>query len=462
MTDRVGDDHPPWVVVASPSVRLRAERPLRRRRLMIQLIGGAVLVFAVVAGLSVFAAQRLAKAEAVSDAANTADLYAEVVVQPVLTDGLLTGDQTAFDAVDQAVRDHVLDHPAVVRVKIWDLDGTVLYSDEPRLVGEVFPLGEEERDSLDNPQIHSEVSDLEAPENVYERDFGTLLEVYRPVWTPSGHQLLFEIYLRYDDVTARSGQLWRGFAGVTLSALLLLVALSLPIIWRLLDRISRAQSQRELLLERAVDSSRAERRRIAGTLHDGVVQDLVGVAYELRAVADELPEDPHAPPGQGLGDILRRSEQSCRMTVRALRSLLVELHPGERRAETLEAAIARLAEPLRERGVAVPITVNMRRIPPVDVSELVHRAVQEALRNVDRHAGARTAEVTLTDDGSAVRLAVHDDGRGMTATDLEEQHAAGHMGLRLLAEGIAARGGSLEIESEPGTGTRLTLWLPWS
>jgi signal transduction histidine kinase len=50
----------------------------------------------------------------------------------------------------------------------------------------------------------------------------------------------------------------------------------------------------------------------------------------------------------------------------------------------------------------------------------------------------------------------------MTTTDLQEQHAAGHMGLRLLAEGIAARGGSLEIESEPGTGTRLTLWLPWS
>ena len=74
----------------------------------------------------------------------------------------------------------------------------------------------------------------------------------------------------------------------------------------------------------------------------------------------------------------------------------------------------------------------------------------------------RSVLVTLTDDGSAVRLRVEDDGRGMTAADLEEQHAAGHMGLRLLADGIAARGGSLEIESEPGTGTRLGLWLPWS
>ena len=56
---------------------------------------------------------------------------------------------------------------------------------------------------------------------------------------------------------------------------------------------------------------------------------------------------------------------------------------------------------------------------------------------------------------------MRDDGRGMTAEDLEEQQAAGHMGLRLLADGIAARGGSLEIESEPGIGTRLSLWLPW-
>ncbi len=206
--------------------------------------------------------------------------------------------------MDTAIREQVLDHSAVVRVKIWDLDGTILYSDEPRLAGQVFPLGADERDSLDNPQVHAEVSDLQAPENVYERGFGTLLEVYRPVWTSSGHQLLFEIYLRYDDVTARSGQLWRGFAGVTLSALLLLAALSLPILWRLLDRVSRAQTQREALLERAVDSSHAERRRIAGTLHDGVVQDLIGTALSLTSSADRAATNGND--GRG-----RRTAQRC-------------------------------------------------------------------------------------------------------------------------------------------------------
>ncbi len=259
MSERDGDDHPDWVVVTASSGRRREDRPLRRRRLLGQLIAGAAVVFAVVAGLSVFAAQRLAGAEAVSEAVKTADLDAEVVVQPTLSDGILSGEPIAVAAMDTAIRDQVLDHSAVVRVKIWDLDGTILYSDEPRRVGQVFPQGPDERDSLDNPQVHAEVSDLPAPETVYERGFGTLLEVYRPVWTASGHQLLFETYLRYDDVTARSGQLWRGFAGVTLSALLLLAALSLPILWRLLDRVSRAQTQREALLERAVDSSHAER-----------------------------------------------------------------------------------------------------------------------------------------------------------------------------------------------------------
>jgi signal transduction histidine kinase len=456
MTDRVGDDHPPWVVVASPSVRLRAERPLRRRRLMIQLIGGAVLVFAVVAGLSVFAAQRLAKAEAVSDAANTADLYAEVVVQPVLTDGLLTGDQTAFDAVDQAVRDHVLDHPAVVRVKIWDLDGTVLYSDEPRLVGEVFPLGEEERDSLDNPQIHSEVSDLEAPENVYERDFGTLLEVYRPVWTPSGHQLLFEIYLRYDDVTARSGQLWRGFAGVTLSALLLLVALSLPIIWRLLDRISRAQSQRELLLERAVDSSRAERRRIAGTLHDGVVQDLVGTSFVLAGAAERAAAD-------GRGDLaadLRGAATTVRTGIGGLRSLLVDIYPPSLASAGLRPTLEDLASSARSRGITVQIDLDDPQGSDESEDRLVYRITQEALANAVKHSGASTVTVQVRGSRAELMLDVIDDGHGFDPSAALETPQEGHFGMQVMVDQATEAGAELRLATAPGLGVHWQLRVP--
>jgi signal transduction histidine kinase len=246
---------------------------------------------------------------------------------------------------------------------------------------------------------------------------------------------------------------------VLLLVLLALGAAQLPLAAFLARRVRQAERERERLLRRADDKLEQERLRIAAELHDGVVQDLVGVSYELRAAANRLPDDGQA--AERLGDVLRRSDRTCRQAVQALRDLLVELHPGDRRVESLESTLERLARPLRTRGLTVSLRVSVVREPPPDVAELVHRVVQEGLRNVDRHAGARTVEVVLEDDGAAVSLCVHDDGRGMTAAVLEEQQAAGHMGLRLLADGIAARGGLLEIESEPGTGTRLSVWLPW-
>jgi signal transduction histidine kinase len=146
--------------------------------------------------------------------------------------------------------------------------------------------------------------------------------------------------------------------------------------------------------------------------------------------------------------------------MRALRSLLVDLYPSERREEGLEESVQRLATPLRERGVEVAVDLSLRDPLPRATAELVHRAVQESLRNVERHAAARTVGVALDDDGHVVTVVVADDGRGMTGDNLREQHAAGHMGLALLADGVAARGGSLSIESEPGAGTRVHLSLP--
>jgi two-component system, NarL family, sensor kinase len=138
----------------------------------------------------------------------------------------------------------VIAGPSLVRVKLWTATGRIVYSDEPRLTGKTFPLGSDERASLARPVVHAELSNLERPENRYERGRGKLLEVYRPVWMPSGQPLLFETYSPYSLVTQRTGELWRGFAGITISSLLILVVLLLPILWRLLKRITSAQSQR--------------------------------------------------------------------------------------------------------------------------------------------------------------------------------------------------------------------------
>ena len=440
-----------------------AEPPPRdrlRRAARIQFFVASVTVVVLIGAIGSLALHRVATNEALDDARVMTTALARGVLAPELTSAVLAGEDRALAEVDRVVRQRVL-HEPVVRVKVWRRDGVIAYSDVRALIGTRTTFAAGLLAAFAAPTGRADVSDLDATENRFEQADSRLVEVYLPVRAASGETVVVELYHRADSIDAETRKLWSAFLPVLVVMLFALAAIQVPLAVLHTRRVRQHERERDRLVRRADDRVEAERLRIAAELHDGVVQDLVGVAYELHAVADELPEDPHAAPGQGLGDILRRSEQSCRTAVRALRSLLLELHPSERRAETLEAALARLAEPLRERGVAVPIEVRLRRIPPVDVSELVHRAVQEALRNVDRHSGARSAEVTLTDDGSAIRLCVLDDGRGMTATDLEEQHAAGHMGLRLLADGIAARGGSLEIESEPGTGTRLTLWLPW-
>ena len=172
--------------------------------------------------------------------AQTTGVLADAVVQPALTPGVVAGDKDAIARLDRVVRDHVLGD-SIVRVKFWTVDGRIVYSDESRLIGQSFPLGEDEREVLATPATRAEVSDLDEPENTYERGQGRLLEVYRPVWTSDGEVLLFETYGPYSQVTSRTWDLWRGFAGVTFSSLLILVVLLLPVLWRLLDRLRSAQ-----------------------------------------------------------------------------------------------------------------------------------------------------------------------------------------------------------------------------
>ena len=67
---------------------------------------------------------------------------------------------------------------SVVRVKIWDRSGRIVYSDEPGLIGARYPIAPEELKEFEGTRIDAEVSDLSKPENRFEREFGKLLEVY--------------------------------------------------------------------------------------------------------------------------------------------------------------------------------------------------------------------------------------------------------------------------------------------
>jgi signal transduction histidine kinase len=350
----------------------------------------------------------------------------------------------------------------LVRVKLWTPAGLILYSDQPRLIGRTFDLDDEARTALTVPQTDASISDLGRPENEFERSQGKLLEVYRPVWTPGGHPLLLETYFRYDTVSERSHGLWFGFAGIILSSLAALLLLLSPIVWSLLRRTRRAQEDRQAMMRRAVESSDAERARIAASLHDGVVQQLVASSLQLAGSARRASaagDSAHAAE-------LDRAAATVRASVGGLRSLLVEIYPPNLASAGLVPALRDLVSGLRGAEVAISLVADEDTgadLAPA-AAEAVYRVAQEALRNAVKHAGASTATVGLQDRPGWLRVTIEDDGTGFDPSAVvagrEDSVRAGHLGLQLITDAAHQAGAELVLTSAPGHGTHYRMDVP--
>lgn len=446
---------PAWVSV-SRRTPARDEDDHRASPVLTWVALSAVFALVAVAVAGVFAARQLAERQAVNDAGKTADLIAEAIIQPALSDDLVRNAPAAVAALDTALQDY-LARSSIVRIKIWTADGRIVYSDEARLIGETFGLGAAETAVLSDPQTRADFSDLDEPENRFERGRGKMLEVYRPVWTPSGTVLLFETYAPYDAVDARAGELWRGFAGVTVSSLLFFTILLMPILWRMFDRLKQAQRQRESLLEHAVDASLEERRRIAGTLHDGVVQELAATSFTVAGAAAraDAASDPL------LGEDLRAAAATLRSSIGGLRTLLVDIYPANLESAGLADALLDLASTLRSRGITVELDLPPDRTG-LDLAgeRLVFRVTQECLHNVRRHAAASRVSLSLRDEGDRVVLDVADDGDGFDPETVLARPREGHFGLRMLADVASAAGADLAVATAPGRGCHWRLTVP--
>jgi two-component system, NarL family, sensor kinase len=388
-----------------------------------------------------FALRSVTIREAERDTRELVQLEGRLVEAAGLTDGVLTGDPRALAQLDDVVQGQILGE-TVVRVKIWRADGTILYSDEPRLIGERFELGEEERELFANGGADAELSDLSEPENRFERQEGKLLEAHTPIRTPNGTQLLFETYQRFSSVSASASRILRTLAPPLLIGLLILLGVQVPLAYSLARRQQRGHEERERLLARAIEASDAERRRIASDLHDGIVQDLAGVAFGLAPVAARAePQD---------AKVLDASIERLRQGVRELRTLLVEIHPPRLESAGLEAALDDLLSPLRAAGIEAQLDVE-----PGRHDALVYRVAREALRNVAEHAQASHVRVTVT----PTTLIVSDDGRGFDPGQRELRREQGHVGLELLSDLARESGATLTVSSEPGAGTTVRMEL---
>ena len=204
--------------------------------------------------------------------------------------------------------------------------------------------------------------------------------------------------------------------------------------------------------EQALEEIReAERGRMARELHDSILQDIVYALQEMQ-VLQVTSHDGGEPALQNAADALRRS-------VEGLRGAIFDL----RLEETLDRSFVSSLESLMDlnRRMArgrYELELAVENVPerlPGGLGQEVVRVVQEALTNVRRHAGATRARVEVGLEGGVLRARISDDGRGFDAGSVRDG-----MGRYSMRQRALDLGGAVEVQSEPGGGTRVCLEVP--
>jgi len=140
-----------------------------------------------------------------------------------------------------------------------------------------------------------------------------------------------------------------------------------------------------------------------------------------------------------------------------MRTLLFELRPATLEAAPLCTLLERLGDALGGQAqMPVEVSVEHEHDLSPEVKLTLYRVAQEAFSNIAKHARASRAKATLTTDEARVVLAVEDDGRGFDPGAIEPER----MGLRIMRERLDRIGASLQVDSEPGGGTRVVAAWP--
>lgn len=190
-----------------------------------------------------------------------------------------------------------------------------------------------------------------------------------------------------------------------------------------------------------------ERNRIARDLHDRIGQSLAYLAFELdRLVRQERR-------GQPIGEALEQLRTDVRGVVREVRDTLYDLRTDVSETLDLLTALEQFVRRVRERsGLSMVLRGEVTGRLPLLQEREVFRIAQEAILNVERHAGAKAAEVTWTCDGRNAFLEVADDGKGFPLDRAGRLDSFGITGMRERASSIGA---TIEIDTKPGAGTRV-------
>ena len=268
--------------------------------------------------------------------------------------------------------------------------------------------------------------------------------------------LLVAVYLWSLDVRSEVDEIPETFQTyVGLPALYPLVAAAGAAARRLLDRQAEAES--ELAEEQGRAAAEAERARLARDMHDSLAKTVSGIGFAALALSRRIERDPRS-----AADEARRLAEDARQATREAREIIVGLRADAGEALPLSSALATRAQGwAEETGVQLSLAIEeVGELHPQTAREL-EWILAEALANCRRHARARRVGVRLRRLGARAVLTVVDDGVGFEVPDELEELAGGrHFGVGGMRERALLAGGDLSIESAPGDGCVLSVWVP--
>jgi PAS domain S-box-containing protein len=228
---------------------------------------------------------------------------------------------------------------------------------------------------------------------------------------------------------------------------------------QLLSTVTQHQIDLQRLSGRLIHAQEEERKRISQELHDELGQGLTAMSINLAAIEQSLPE----PLDPLVTERLVETKTLVDETLDQMRDLSLELRPSMLDDLGLLPSLRWYVDSYKKRsGVDVVLqAVGLEERFAAEMETVLYRVVQEALTNVARHAEASVVQVRLERTENMISAIIEDDGVGfnqlLAGHRQEPQRGAGLLGMR---ERIASQGGTLEIESSPGRGTRLIVHMP--
>ena len=223
---------------------------------------------------------------------------------------------------------------------------------------------------------------------------------------------------------------------------------------RLHRQLSARERAHENFAEQVVAAQESERRRLAGDIHDGISQRLVGLTYRLDAAARAVDDADSA----AAAEQLEKARDLVDLTLAEARSAISGLRPPVLDDLGLAGGLASLAASTAE--VDLELHLEECRVPE-HIEVALYRIAQEGVQNVVKHSRALTATVTFEVRDRVARLEIADRGVGFdTAHRGSGLNLEGGYGMLSMAERADLVGGTLTVDSAPGAGTTITVVVP--